>query len=235
MYRKMTDNDWTIRVLEKLRGIVMHQALTGVVLKWEYDNNTPNEDENDALKLLSNAGLFDVSQLSDATSPFSRNEFGFLVHNGLNIVAYDLNNPLGEAVLDKFNSVRYEDVCNSYGLESYKETYKATLDISSIGTPVVSVLRKEYVLYPMQAGSTKELLASYITKNSGRPIDLNEIKTIKGLGSAEYISKLVENSYLSKELSPFVTVRKNSITFHPQVDLTKEQVEAIEERSKKLS
>lgn len=235
MNRKMTDNDWTIRVLEKLRGIVMHQPLTSVVLKWEYDNDTVSEEENNALKLLSNAGLFDVSQLSDETDPFTRNEFGLLVHNGLNVVAYDFNNPLGKAVLNKFNSLRYEDFCRDYGLEPYEESYKATLDISSIGTPVVNILRKEYVLHPMQAGSTKELLATYLTKNPERSIELSEVKTIRGLGSVEYISKLIENSHFSNELSPFVTVRKDSITFHPQVNLTKEQVEAIKERSKKVS
>jgi hypothetical protein len=233
MYRKMTDNDWTIRVLEKLGKLIRDGYMKSFV-GWSYDSDTNKEDENRALLRLETEKV--VTVWTDESGAFLPDEHGVLVTGEDTFGAYELTtgNIKKGAVVGNLNTVEFKRLSSDYGIDTTNELYKASLEIKGFGTPVVSIGGKKYVFNSLQAGKKKEALINAISKHPERVLTLKNIVKVSGLEETTNLNKLLENSLFvaDEPLVPFLTLTKDSVTFHSERLLTIEQVDAIKSGSK---
>lgn len=233
MYCKMTDNDWTIRVLEKLRKLIRDGYMKSFV-GWSYDGGTNKEDENRALLRLETEKV--VTVWTDESGAFLPNEHGVLVTGEDNFGAYELTtgNINKGAVVGNLDTAEFKRLCSEYAIDTTNELYRASLEIKGFGTPVVSIGGKKYVLNSLQAGKKKEVLINAISKRPERVLTLKGIIGVGGLEDTTNLNKLLENSLFvgNSPLVPFLTLTKDSVVFHPERLLTVEQVNAIKNSSK---
>lgn len=225
----MTDNTyWKTRVLEKLRTIVINGALSNTV-KWKYDNNESITIENKNLMALHTLGVVDVSRLTNnAPDAFYENDDKILISDeSTNIVAFNMGTPNGEVIIRNLNSIEYEKICIESGLSPRQEEYLAQIEIAGIGTPIVTVGNQRYIFSSLHSGSYKEKLLTLLFEQPEKTFSLEDIKANKGFSTITNLNKLVENSYLSKELAPFICITKNSVRLQPKTNLDKSQFEQI--------
>lgn len=230
----MTDYDWTIHALEKLRGLKNKGYLKGFV-GWPYQSNDKDDHikENVALLKLETEGIITV--WTDESGAFIPDKDGILVTGEDNFGAYDLTtgNIERNAIVGNFNIDKFKQVCTELGINADKELVKARIYLKGIGTPVVTILGKEYEFNSMKSDSYKERLFEIVSKKPGQVFTVKDLKELSNFGSIERITDLTENNYFTRELSPFVDITKDTIIFHDTANLTKEQVKAIEAKSRK--
>ena len=230
------ENYWKLRVLEKLRHTILSGSLTNVV-KWQYDNKDSILVENKNLMILHTLGIIDVSKLDiNAPDAFYKNDDDiYISDNNTNIVAYDIHTPDGEAIIHNLSPTSYEASCKELGLNPYQETYIASLRLAGIGKPIVMVGRQQYPFPSLHSESYKEKLLSLLFKHPNKTLAIDDFRQEPGFYSINNLNELVENSYLSKELSPFIQITKSSVSLTPEVYLNKEQFELIKNYKTKKS
>lgn len=230
------ENYWKLRVLEKLRHVILRGSLTNVV-KWQYDSEDSITVENKNLMVLHTLGIIDVSKLdNNAPDAFYKNDDDiYISNNNTDIVAYDINTPDGEAIIRNLNPAPYEALCKELGLNPHQETYIASLEIAGIGKPIITVGREQYAFASLHSESNKEKLLTLLFKNPNRTLTIEDVRREPGFSSINNLNELVENSYLSKELSPFIHITKNNVNLTTEAHLTKGELESIKNYKTKKS
>ncbi len=233
---RMTNDDWTIRVLEKLRKFINDGYMKQFV-GWGYDNESSKEDENRALLRLETNKVITV--WTDESGSFFPDKQGVLVTGEDNFGAYDMTtgNLNRDAIVGNFNASAYERACSTAGIDAYSESYKASLQFEGFGTtPVVLVGNDKYRFSPLQEDKNKHRLFKAISKHAEKLISIKNVRTIKGLEEVSNLNKLLENSVFASgsPLAPFITLTKDSIVFHADKLLTPSQLSAIKQHSKTI-
>lgn len=228
----MTESEWQLLVLEKLRRLVIGGYLSGFV-GWVYEDDSNRASENSALLYFKSMGVCSVYELLD--NSLIEDDKGVPVVSEEKFGAADMtkNNSRSYAVVGELNNEAYEKQCADFGLHPKQELYKARIKFNGIGTPVVTVLGKQYKFHSMKIDSYKERLFSIVSQKPDQLFTLADIKAHKGFSTATRITDITENNYFTKELSPFADINKDAITFHSEADITREQVEAIKAKARK--
>jgi hypothetical protein len=227
---------WKLRVLEKLRHIILSGSLTNVV-KWQYDSEDSIMVENKNLMVLHTLGIIDVSKLdNNAPDAFYKNDDDiYISDNNTDIVAYDINTPDGEAIIHNLNPASYEALCKELGLNPHQETYIASLELAGIGKPIITVGGRRYPFPSLHSESYKEKLLTLLFKHPNKTLTMGDFRKEPGFSSVNNLNELVENSYLSKELSPFIHITKSSVSLTPEAHLSKEELALIKNYKTKKS
>ncbi|MFZ1360726.1 MAG: hypothetical protein WAS27_01685, partial [Candidatus Saccharimonadales bacterium] len=193
----MSDNSWTIIVLEKLRNAVIDgELISEKHIDWQYDSEDTLVAENKELLILSIRGVFRASNFNDngaSVYRYDNHKKGLYYDGGVDLAQIRIDTDR-RVIIDKFDSARYEIVCAEYGLDPYKARYIASLKLKGIGTPLVHIGEATYTFHSMQADSYKEQLFTYLCSHPNISISLDTIKAELGFSEVEYMSKLVENS-----------------------------------------
>lgn len=234
----MTTDERLVSALKKIRKLIDGGYFNGYI-GWMYDDESSREAENRTLMRLGGDGVLrDV--WTDEAGVFLPDKHGVPVTAEENFPAYELNtgNIDRWAVIGGLNPLAYEHLCLRLGVDPYKDTVLARLHFEGIGTPVVSIGSEQYWFNPLHSGKKKELLMKLISKHPEKLITLNQLKAAASLKDIlkedTSIKTILENSIFIKQepLSPFFTITKDTIVYHPEKALSISEIDAVKSRAK---
>ena len=228
----MTDDDWTIRVLEKLRKLASAGYMKGFV-GWSYDTESGKGDENRALLRLETEKV--ITAWSDESGDFIPDKHGVLVTTEESFGAYDLTNGNihKDAIVGNFNNTAFRDMCDRFGINADAESYRVELLLLDGVEPYIIVGQRRYRYRSLHSGKATDIIAFAYTK-LGQPITQQILKAEAGIHSIDNVSQAIKDSPFVSNSSPlrlFTSANPRAITLSKYADATNEHLEEIKSKA----
>lgn len=218
----MTSDDYIFNALDTVRISLLNNG-TVIGLVWPYDNNEQLLEQDTALDFLVSTDVISVDT-QDSIFDFENGDFVF---KGVSTVAQQEN---WKRTVTAFNSTAYEHMCDKYGLNPYKLTYNASLELKDDVVPVVSIGSVNYTLPTLHSGKASEII-KYCNNRINQTVKKEELKKeIHSLREISNVRDILRDSPFSHRrgaLHPFVELSSHAITLHNHTQLTSEQLELI--------